>query len=172
MDRLTQLQDAIESLLTISTSSLSYLTRKTTFKRLNTDVPITHRNAEAEVNEGVFEENKKELVQDLTKKAKQVEYLIRALPDKEGVEGSDLRLEGLQSEMTVANQEYLEAVKIAEALLAEINSTIRALLDSKDEGGGGAGGMVVDGDEPVLPSWGAPGQSVIEVGSSGVGGNG
>lgn len=114
--------------------------------------------------------------------------------------------------MTVANQEYLEAVKIAgssfssllsvppfrsrfvsfshlslskkqnadllrslqsvEALLAEINSTIRALLDSKDEGGGGAGGMVVDGDEPVLPSWGAPGQSVIEVGSSGVGGNG
>ena len=33
-------------------------------------------------------ENKKELVQDLTKKAKQVEYLIRALPDKEGVEGS------------------------------------------------------------------------------------
>lgn len=113
--------------------------------------------------------------------------------------------------MTVANQEYLEAVKIAgsslssllsvpparsrfvsfshlslskkqnadllrslqsvEALLAEINSTIRALLDSKDEGGG-AGGMIVDGDEPVLPSWGAPGQSVIEVGSSGVGGNG
>jgi len=105
----------LNQLLTISTSSLSYLTRKTAFKRLNSDVPVTWRNPEAEVNEGVFEgqfsssssfrsfillqqseltyiytdaENKKELVQDLTKKAKQVEYLIRALPDKEGVEGS------------------------------------------------------------------------------------
>jgi len=37
---------------------------------------------------GIGIDNKKELVQDLTKKAKQVEYLIRALPDKEGVEGS------------------------------------------------------------------------------------
>jgi hypothetical protein len=28
-------------------------------------------------------ENKRELVQDLTRKAKQIEYLIRSLPDKE-----------------------------------------------------------------------------------------
>ena len=85
-------------------------------------------------------------MQDLTRKAKQVEYLIRALPDKEdpkqqvrltllnpslarltdlliwcfGVQGS--RLEGLQSEMKVANQEYIEAVRVAGALASPSSS--------------------------------------------------
>lgn len=45
--------------------------------------------------------NKKELVQDLTRKAKQVEYLIRALPDKEDPKQQvRIRLSGRRSRMS------------------------------------------------------------------------
>lgn len=48
MDRLTQTQDAIDALVQIMYSSLSYLTRKAQFKQVNPDVPITQTIPDAE----------------------------------------------------------------------------------------------------------------------------
>ncbi|KAI9609891.1 hypothetical protein H4Q26_006880 [Puccinia striiformis f. sp. tritici PST-130] len=41
MDRITQLQDGIDNLVTIMYSTLSFLSRKADFKQVNPDIPIT-----------------------------------------------------------------------------------------------------------------------------------
>ena len=51
VDRLTQTQDAIDALVQIMYSSLSYLSRKAQFKQLNHDVPITQTISDAEPRE-------------------------------------------------------------------------------------------------------------------------
>jgi mediator of RNA polymerase II transcription subunit 21 len=80
-------------------NSIAYLTSRANFVQVSPDVPVTmQRNPEKVDTPEVFEgmrargcfaelwrwqshvENKKELVQDLMVKAKQVEYLINALP--------------------------------------------------------------------------------------------
>jgi mediator of RNA polymerase II transcription subunit 21 len=50
------------------------------------------------------------LVVDLISKAKQVEYLINALPEPEPEENQAKRLKVLEEEMGVANEEYAMAV--------------------------------------------------------------
>ncbi|OAV90247.1 hypothetical protein PTTG_04651 [Puccinia triticina 1-1 BBBD Race 1] len=82
MDRITQLQDGIDNLVTIMYSTLSFLSRKADFKQLNPDIPIT----QAIGPEGTqptpesLTQNCEELVQDFLRKAKQIEYLISILP--------------------------------------------------------------------------------------------
>lgn len=82
MDRITQLQDETQRLLTILSSSISYLTSRSTFKQLgNSEIPITKtRSVDKYDQPEEFEANKKELVRDLVNKAKQVEFLILSLP--------------------------------------------------------------------------------------------
>ena len=75
-------------------------------------------------------ENTTELVTDLVRKAKQIEYLIQSLPEPEAEETQvgarpfgnlrhtdtrtqARRLQALESEMTQANEEYAKAVKRA-----------------------------------------------------------
>ncbi|KAG0142425.1 hypothetical protein CROQUDRAFT_662593 [Cronartium quercuum f. sp. fusiforme G11] len=86
MDRITQLQDGIDNLVTIMYSTLSYLSRKADFKQVNPDVPITQAIPDPtktdQTNE-TFTENCQELVADFIRKAKQLEYLISILPPHE-----------------------------------------------------------------------------------------
>ncbi|KAF8632088.1 hypothetical protein AX15_002045 [Amanita polypyramis BW_CC] len=84
MDRITQLQDEIQQLLTIMSNSIAYLTTRSNFIQVSPEVPVTkQRNPEKYDAPDVFEANKKELVTDLIVKAKQVEYLINSLPQPE-----------------------------------------------------------------------------------------
>lgn len=46
-------------------------------------------------------------------KAKQIEYLINSLPEPEVEEEQAKRLQELEDEMTIANQEYIRAVNRA-----------------------------------------------------------
>jgi mediator of RNA polymerase II transcription subunit 21 len=59
--------------------------------------------------------NKRELVADLVRKAKQLEFLINSLPEPEPIEVQQQRLQQLEDEMTTANQDYLAAVQRARA---------------------------------------------------------
>ncbi|EDR09891.1 uncharacterized protein LACBIDRAFT_318194 [Laccaria bicolor S238N-H82] len=54
--------------------------------------------------------NKKELLTDLMVKAKQIEYLINSLPEPEPEEEQAKRIQQLEEEMTLANEEYMLAV--------------------------------------------------------------
>jgi len=131
MDCITQLQDEIQQIrlsafrglrdetylcsmpqiLTIMSNTVAYLTSRANFVQVSAEVPITkQRNPEKYDAPDVFEANKKELVTDLIVKAKQVEYLIKSLPEPEPEEEQALRLKALQGEMNAANAEYIQAV--------------------------------------------------------------
>ncbi|KAG6868192.1 hypothetical protein C0993_006405 [Termitomyces sp. T159_Od127] len=92
-------------------NTIAYLTSRTNFLQVTPDIPITkQRNPEKYDVPEVFEANKKELVADLMTKAKQVEYLIKSLPEPEPEEAQAKRLAALEDEMQVANAEYIRAV--------------------------------------------------------------
>ncbi|KAK7040441.1 mediator of RNA polymerase II transcription subunit 21 [Favolaschia claudopus] len=123
MDRITQLQDEIQQLLTIMANTVGYLTSRANF-----------RNPEKYDEPEVFEANKKELVTDLIVKAKQVEYLIQSLPEPEPEEEQEKRLKALDEEMTLANEEYIQAVARSKDLHAQISSVLRLMLEETDSG--------------------------------------
>lgn len=54
MDKLTQTQNAIDDLITIMSSTLSYVSRKSSFKQVNPDIPVTQSIPDADSPE-VFE---------------------------------------------------------------------------------------------------------------------
>ncbi|KAK0232534.1 hypothetical protein IW262DRAFT_1498945 [Armillaria fumosa] len=133
MDRITQLQDEIQQLLTIMSNSIAYLTTRANFLQVSSQVPVTKsRNPDKYDPEEVFEANKKELVTDLMVKAKQVEYLIQSLPQPEEEEEQAKRLQQLEEEMTVANTEYIAALKRTKNLHSQVADLLRTMLSEHD----------------------------------------
>ncbi|KAG5354136.1 hypothetical protein C0989_007499 [Termitomyces sp. Mn162] len=133
MDRITQLQDEIQQLLLIMSNTIAYLTSRTNFLQVTPDIPITkQRNPEKYDIPEVFEANKKELVADLMTKAKQVEYLIKSLPEPEPEEAQAKRLAALEEEMQVANADYIRAVNRAKDLHAQVKEALLKVLIDTD----------------------------------------
>ncbi|KAF8885595.1 hypothetical protein BD779DRAFT_663622 [Infundibulicybe gibba] len=146
MDRITQLQDEIQQLLTIMSRTIAYLTSRSNFLQVSLEIPVTkQRNPDRFDTPEVFEANKKELVTDLIVKAKQIEYLIKSLPEPEpeeeqvrpGIRGHSLhthfpgigqRLQALQDDMTSANADYIRAVDRAKDLHTQISDMLRTML--------------------------------------------
>ncbi|GAA5841810.1 hypothetical protein JCM11251_004070 [Rhodosporidiobolus azoricus] len=145
MDRLTQTQNSIDDLVRIISSTLSYLSRKASFKQINPNFPVTQAIPEAESPE-VFEANKKELVTDFLLKAKQLEFLIDALPSpppsagQEAVETAgggkedEEEFKKLEEEMRKVNDEYFEALGEAEDLHKQLEASLRGVLESRSTG--------------------------------------
>ncbi|KAH7103151.1 hypothetical protein BKA62DRAFT_616539 [Auriculariales sp. MPI-PUGE-AT-0066] len=118
MDRITQLQDAIDSLLTIMSRSIDYLHNHTDFRQVSDHIPISKARNPEKVHKGeVLESNRTELVTDLVRKAKQIQYLIDALPVPEPEEQQATRLAQMENELQQANAEYDVATKRARAFL-------------------------------------------------------
>ncbi|GAA5887886.1 hypothetical protein JCM16303_007371 [Sporobolomyces ruberrimus] len=136
MDRLTQTQNSIDELVRIMSSSISYLSRQSNFKQLNENYPVTQSIPNADP-EDVFEANRKELVTDLLRKAKQLEYLIDSLPSPTSAQGdptTDRDLANLETETQAVNQEYLAALSEAESLHTQLSKSLTAVLDSSAGG--------------------------------------
>ncbi|KAI0785914.1 hypothetical protein C8Q75DRAFT_773432 [Abortiporus biennis] len=133
MDRITQLQDEIQQLLTIMASSVAYLTSRANFAQVSPDIPITkQRNPDKVDAPDVFDANKREMVQDLMVKAKQIEYLINSLPVPEPEEVQAKRLQALEEEMSRANEEYLRALNRAKNLHQRISEMLSNMLNEHD----------------------------------------
>ncbi|KAF9162711.1 Mediator of RNA polymerase II transcription subunit 21 [Actinomortierella ambigua] len=116
MDRLTQLQDAIDKLALLFFSSLDHLTRNAPLLPLNNDVPIVTTDAA------------QELALDISRHAKDLEMLVDNLPGIDQTPEDQLRdLEDLAHQNALANQEYDEAVAEAKALLQEITFALRGI---------------------------------------------
>jgi len=116
MDRITQLQDGIEQLLTIMSSSITYLCAKADFKQVSEQIPMTRtRPAEKVDSPDIFAANKQELVADLMRKTRQIQILIQSLPAPEHETEQAERFEQLERDMQDANREYKEAVTRASA---------------------------------------------------------
>lgn len=71
---------------------------------------------------------------DLIIKAKQVEYLIKSLPEPEPEEEQAKRLKILDEEMTVVNEEYMQAVARSQDLDAQIKDDLRLMLQETETG--------------------------------------
>jgi len=133
MDRITQLQDEIQQLLTIMSSSIAYLTSRANFMQVGPDVPITkQRRPEKFDPPDVLEANKRELVADLVVKAKQIDYLIQSLPEPEAEEVQATRLRSIEDEMEGANADYMRAVNRAKHLHQRISVILCTMLDEVD----------------------------------------
>ncbi|KAF8588527.1 hypothetical protein K439DRAFT_1538514 [Ramaria rubella] len=135
MDRISQIQ---HGLLTIMSSTVVYLHTRTSFKQVSDEIPITRqRNPDKHDPPDVFEANQKELVTDLVRKAKEIEYLIEALPVPEAEEVQSSRLEQLEKEMQAANEDYKVALERARKLHAHISELLQQMLS--------------DGESPLDP---------------------
>jgi mediator of RNA polymerase II transcription subunit 21 len=134
MDRITQLQDEIQQLLMIMSKTIAYLTSRSNFVQVSEEIPITkQRNPDKYDPQDVFEANQKELVTDLITKAKQIEYLINSLPEPEPEEEQAKRLQTLEDEMTIANEEYIHAVNRARNLHSQIKDVLQMMLVDTDQ---------------------------------------
>ena len=117
-DQLTELEMALDLLLQIVVSTVSYLTRRAPHVQVRDDVPLSAMGqtaAQVLVDEQTMANSIEELVADLTKHAGLVRSLVHALPDYSQQEPSlqAPRLAALQAEMTAANADY--AAALAEA---------------------------------------------------------
>ncbi|KAB5592994.1 hypothetical protein CTheo_3548 [Ceratobasidium theobromae] len=129
MDKLTQLHDAIESLLVIMSNSVIYLVTRNSFRQVNPNIPITKtRPPEREDPLDVFEANKRELVNDLITKAKQIEYLIASLPPPEPEPEQAARLISLEAQIKQANEEYRQALARARRLHTQVGEALQLML--------------------------------------------
>ncbi|ORZ14722.1 hypothetical protein BCR42DRAFT_329506 [Absidia repens] len=61
------------------TNSIYYVHEKSNMVELNKDIPVLQPKVQADTPE-IFEQNVKELVSDLGKKAKEIDTLIEGLP--------------------------------------------------------------------------------------------
>lgn len=133
MDKLTQLQDCIEQLLLIMKLSVIQLVQRSDFKQVSPNIPVTKSRPKDKVDPPAkFEENKRELIVDLVRKAKQIELIIESLPAPEPEELQAVRLGQLEQEMEQANEEYKHAVDRAKRLHQQITDTFREM--TKGEG--------------------------------------
>jgi len=129
MDRVTQLQDAIEELFGSMSDSIKYLSTASGSIQVNPDIPITKTDPLSAPPEE-FEAKKKALVDELIEKANLISFLIDALPVAEKEEDQVARLATLEAQMKDANNEYREAVDRAKMLHARISECLRKMLDA------------------------------------------
>ncbi|CAO0799794.1 unnamed protein product [Mucor circinelloides] len=133
MDRLTQLQDAIDAMARMFTNSIYYVHEKSGMAELNKDIPVAQPKIQADEPE-VFQENMRELASDLVKKAKEIDALIEVLPGVQQTEEEQIDLlKALEEENRIANEEYEAAVKEMELVKQQINQSLRAIADEQSQ---------------------------------------
>ncbi|KAG0329599.1 hypothetical protein BG000_012028 [Podila horticola] len=116
MDRLTQLQDAIDKLALLFVSSLDHLTKRAPLVPLNPDVPV------------VTTGQAQELALDISRQAKELETLIDHLPGiAQSPEDQTGDLEALARQNELATEEYEAAVAEAKELLQEVTLALRGI---------------------------------------------
>jgi len=132
MDIVTQTGDSLDDLITMMSSSLSYLVRKSNFKPVNPALQVTQVNINSDSAEDL-EEHTKELALDLVRKAKTIETLIGYLPKPDLQADHVKELSELQSQLEVANREYREGMEIAQLLHKDIENILKATLDNRQK---------------------------------------
>lgn len=128
MDRLSQTQNAVDDLLHIMFTTLTYLNKKAGFKQVAPNLPVNQISEDFD-DPATFEgectspriplklkilvANRRELVTDLLKKAKQLEYLISVLPSPPEQDTYEADFAQLDQELKEANAEFKETLSTA-----------------------------------------------------------
>lgn len=133
MDRLTQLQDAIDQTAKMFLNSIHYLHTKAAMVPLNDSIPIVAPNVMADPPE-LFRQSTHELATDIVKKAKEIDALIDALPGVQLTEAEQIAaLEELERQNAAANEEHNRAVARAKELLDQVAQALRTVADDQSQ---------------------------------------
>ncbi|KAK6907464.1 hypothetical protein L486_05381 [Kwoniella mangroviensis CBS 10435] len=127
MDRITQLQDAILDLLTITSTSIDYITKRTEFEQTSNTIPTTLQTPLA-ANRQEYKASIETFVNDIVRRSKDIKALIANLPKKDDSSQRATRLSELQEELSTANEEYKIALAQSEELLLELQSALDQAL--------------------------------------------
>ncbi|KAF9433975.1 Mediator of RNA polymerase II transcription subunit 21 [Entomortierella beljakovae] len=130
MDRLTQLQDAIDKLALLFVSSLDHLTKNAPLVPLNQNVPIV--NTVHGIPHEQLQNSAQELALDISRQAKELETLIENLPGlSQSPEDQTRDLELLGQQNAQATEEYEAAVLEAKELLQEVTLALRDIAQDQ-----------------------------------------
>jgi len=80
MDRVTQLEDAYDTLLKVMAAATAYLSRKAHHVQVNPSVPLTVLGNTEAASDEVLTSSRQEMVKDLVAQAKEVQWRIDQLP--------------------------------------------------------------------------------------------
>ncbi|KAG0021335.1 Mediator of RNA polymerase II transcription subunit 21 [Entomortierella chlamydospora] len=120
MDRLTQLQDAIDKLALLFVSSLDHLTKNAPLVPLNQNIPVVNTDSA------------QELALDISRQAKELETLIDNLPGiSQTPEDQTRDLELLGQQNAQATEDYEAAVSEAKILLQEVTLALRDIAEDQ-----------------------------------------
>ncbi|KAF9117778.1 RNA polymerase II mediator complex subunit [Mortierella sp. 14UC] len=130
MDRLTQLQDAIDKMALLFVSSLDHLTKNAPLVPLHLNVPVVSNDHGMPVDQ--LQNSAQELALDISRQAKELEALIDNLPGiSQTPEAQIHELEVLAQENADATLEYEAAVKEAKELLQEVTLALRRIAEDQ-----------------------------------------
>ncbi|CAO3590880.1 unnamed protein product [Absidia cylindrospora] len=117
------------------TNSIYYVHEKSNMVELNKDIPVLQPKVQADTTE-IFEQNVKELVSDLGKKAKEIDTLIEGLPGIQRTEEEQLALlQELENENQLENENYAAAVEELELARKRVAETLRTIADEQSQQG-------------------------------------
>ncbi|PWN37455.1 uncharacterized protein FA14DRAFT_115841, partial [Meira miltonrushii] len=120
IDLISQLESDLALMLQIMTSSLHFLTHRSAHVQINNVIPLFQPTNLAQshaanhlIDAETMSENIDELTDDLVLKAKEMESLLQRLPKQTNEDQVKRELEQIDEEMSVANQEYRDALRDA-----------------------------------------------------------
>ncbi|KAF8455031.1 mediator complex, subunit Med21 [Kalaharituber pfeilii] len=127
MDRLTQLQDALDQVATQFYCAIRYISTRHDAATLGNEAKVKDENATPD-DPATFDAAKYELARDLILKSKQIELLILSLPGI-GVSEDEQqeRLRALEKELQEAENERKKAVEEKEEMLEKLDTVIRSI---------------------------------------------
>ncbi|KAF9927861.1 RNA polymerase II mediator complex subunit [Linnemannia zychae] len=130
MDRLTQLQDAIDKMALLFVSSLDHLTKNASLVAVNPNIPIV--STDHGMSQEQLQSSAQELALDISRQAKELEALIDNLPGISQTPEDQIHdLEVLAQENADATVEYELAVKEAKELLQQVTLALRHIAEDQ-----------------------------------------
>ncbi|WVN87188.1 uncharacterized protein L203_102365 [Cryptococcus depauperatus CBS 7841] len=127
MDRITQLQDAILDLLTITSSSIDYIVHKSRFEQTSRRIPQT-QPTENSADPADYRAAIETFVSDIIRRSKDIQHLIAELPKPGDSSERAQRLQHLQDEIKMANLEYKEVLEQSKKLYKELQNALDTAL--------------------------------------------
>ncbi|KIS70403.1 uncharacterized protein UMAG_11681 [Mycosarcoma maydis] len=137
MDLLTQLDNDIDLLLKIMSSSIAYISRKAKHAPLpDSTIPLTVLGKTEAVSAVELDASISELVADLVDKADSIREIIEHLPTEASL-GGDTELQhqlmAMQSELQTVNKSYMQLSTQVDSLSAEVRELLGLLTQSHSD---------------------------------------
>lgn len=138
MDLLTQLDNDLDLLLRIMSSSIAYISRKAKHTPLpSSSIPLTILGKTESIEPTDMDEAISELVSDLVEKASSIREIIEHLPTAESLGGDKELAEELgrlEGELGEVNGEYRSVVEECRVLRGEVGELVRRVAEGQREG--------------------------------------